>query len=523
MRRIRPSVAWGVLLMSSLSLFPRLLVAHELDVTSLVGEDWYGLYLNGAKAGYSVSSVNVGDDGEVRVVEDARFQVSMAGVKQDMRVYSERCYAADGNLDRINYQVVDPAGLKEFVARVEGDEMLLTTTVGGEKTEQRLPRPKESLKDILKQVELVGPDAKVGDEIQFSVFDPMYQREIEGTSRIADTETRVFNGAPTRVFLVQSAMASMGIESTSYVAEDGTVLEDVIADIITMRIEPEDMAKDVNYSNDVIVSNAALLDTPIANPRSREALRLRLRGPIKADHRFSDERQTITAVDDYFEFEGRRVSLEGFEPAHLPFDLGKADKASPWCPLRWVAGHVQEAIDQNTVGNDADSPAALRQWLEPTAFVQCDAPPIVEKAREIVGDETDALAVSGKLCAWVHDHVHTMFSAQLTNALEVLERLEGDCTEYSILFIGLARAAGLPAREVAGLIYMEGAQPGFYFHQWAKVWVGKWIDVDPTFDQPLADATHIKLAEGDLFQQARLIPIIGRLTVEVVNGQAEGK
>ena len=32
-----------------------------------------------------------------------------------------------------------------------------------------------------------------------------------------------------------------------------------------------------------------------------------------------------------------------------------------------------------------------------------------------------------------------------------------------------------------------------------------------------ADTTHIKLAEGDLFEQARLIPIIGRIQVEVLD------
>jgi transglutaminase-like putative cysteine protease len=118
----------------------------------------------------------------------------------------------------------------------------------------------------------------------------------------------------------------------------------------------------------------------------------------------------------------------------------------------------------------------------------------------------------------VYNNVRTTFSAQLSNALEVLDHMEGDCTEHSVLFIGLARAAGIPAREVAGLIYVESARPGFYFHQWATVWVGKWIDVDPTFNQPLADVTHIKLAEGDLFHQAKLIPIIGQIQVQVVEG-----
>ena len=69
---------------------------------------------------------------------------------------------------------------------------------------------------------------------------------------------------------------------------------------------------------------------------------------------------------------------------------------------------------------------------------------------------------------------------------------------------------------MAGLIYISGRPGGFYFHQWATVWVGRWIDVDPTFNQPQADATHIKLVEGDLFQQARIIPVIGNLKISVL-------
>jgi hypothetical protein len=47
------------------------------------------------------------------------------------------------------------------------------------------------------------------------------------------------------------------------------------------------------------------------------------------------------------------------------------------------------------------------------------------------------------------------------------------------------------------------------------VWVGEWMDVDPTFDQVYADATHIKLSEGDLVEQIKLLPVIGQLSIEV--------
>jgi len=398
-----------------------------------------------------------------------------------MQIFSKRTYAPSGDLRTIEYRVNDPAGVKEFHAAVDGDDLVLKSKVGGETKRQHLPKPKESLRDVLKQLQLVGKDAKVGDEITFSVFEPMYRKEISGTSRIVGIEERMFDGAATRVFRVESKLDLLSIESVAFVTEDGTVLEDVQANIVTMRLEPEALAKDVHYSNDVIVSNAAMIDTAIANPRSRATLRLRLKGPLTADHLFNNERQSLREAVGCFEFTGRRISLEGFDAARLP------------------------------IGNEG-----VEAWLKPTLFVQSDDAKLVEKAQAIVGDATDALEVSNRLCEWVHNNVRTTFSAQLTNALEVLERLEGDCTEYSILFIGLARAVGLPAREVAGLIYMEGTEPGFYFHQWAKVWVGKWIEVDPTFNQPLVDATHIKLAEGDLFEQARLIPIVGRIEIEVV-------
>ena len=52
-----------------------------------------------------------------------------------------------------------------------------------------------------------------------------------------------------------------------------------MAGVITMRLEPEEMAKDVDYQNDVIVSNAAFVDQPILQARNRPELKLDMRGP----------------------------------------------------------------------------------------------------------------------------------------------------------------------------------------------------------------------------------------------------
>ena len=494
-----------VMLMVALSLIPRLLVAQELDVASLAGEDWYGLYLNGQKMGYAHEMVAVEDDGSVTASNDAYFRLSMMGVSQEMNINEERAYAADGPVRRIVQKVKDNAGEKIFDARVEGGGLTLRSTVGGQSSEKNFPAPKESLEDAFRLLRLVREGAKKGDEVRYSAFEPMYEKEIHIVSTVKGVEERMFEGARVKVYRVHSTIRELGITSDAYIMGDGTVLEDTFGGIITMRLEPEEVAKDVDYTNDVIVSNAAKINAPIVNPRTRDVLKLRIWGPLTEDHLFNDERQSFEAAGDraaaedrnaflkwydsaihpervpHYTFTSKRITLDGFETARLPIDNPE-----------------------------------VAEWLKPTLLVQSDDERLVGKAKEVVGGETDAAAVSEKLCLWVRENMRTTYSAQLTNALEVLERLEGDCTEHSILYIGLARAAGLPAREVAGLVYVPGGEGGFYFHQWAKAWVGKWIDVDPTFGQPLADVTHIKLAEGDLFSQSKLIPAIGRLEIELV-------
>lgn len=469
--------------MTALMLYPRILGAQAVDVRSLVGEDWYGLYMNGHKSGYQVSTISVADDGAATFSEDAHFKVTMAGQPQDMRIFSKRVYAPEGNLKSIEAQIDDPRASTKFACRVEGEELVMHTIIGKDMKQIRLPRPKETLQDALKHVRMLNSNAKIGDEITYTFFEPFYQKELTAVSKIVGVEDRMFEGVSTKVYRIRTTTVELGIESESYVAEGGKTLEDIIADKIKTRLEPKEIAKDVSYSNDVIVSNAALVENAISGARTRDIIALRLAGPLTKEHIFNDERQTLTADGTGFRFVGKRVSLKDLKPVTVPV----------------TAPEVQE-------------------WLKPSTFVQSDNPELIKKAQEIIGDEKDAKKIADKLCQWVYANVHTTYSARLTNALEVLENLEGDCTEHTILFVGLARAAGLPAREVAGLIYVDdsvGAPKGFYFHQWATVWVGKWIDVDPTFNQPQADVTHIKLAEGDPFTQAKLLPLIGQIQVQV--------
>jgi Transglutaminase-like superfamily len=136
--------------------------------------------------------------------------------------------------------------------------------------------------------------------------------------------------------------------------------------------------------------------------------------------------------------------------------------------------------------------------LRATSTIDARDPAIRRAARDAIsGARTDRQRVAA-LVSWVYTHI-SYVHADETVASTVLARTSGDCSEMSLLFVALARAAGIPARRVVGLAgtYVAGAS-AFGLHAWAEVALdGRWVPVDPTWNEPASDATHIALFVGD--------------------------
>ena len=157
---------------------------------------------------------------------------------------------------------------------------------------------------------------------------------------------------------------------------------------------------------------------------------------------------------------------------------------------------------------------ALARWLQPEPLIQSHDPRIAAQSRLILGVRDRSPARAAELLThWVHGNVRREVTEKVPSAEKVLETRRGDCNEAATLYVALARAAGLPARTVSGLIYLKGR---FYYHAWAEVYLGGWVAVDPTFDQYPADAAHLRFAIGGLARQVELFPLVGRLQLEVL-------
>lgn len=160
--------------------------------------------------------------------------------------------------------------------------------------------------------------------------------------------------------------------------------------------------------------------------------------------------------------------------------------------------------------------SSLAEYLKSDAFIQADHPKVADIAARAVEGESVPWKRALRIYDWITNHIRKTSVFSIPSALEVLETREGDCNEHTVLFTALARAAGIPTRIAIGLVWSDDLA-GFYYHAWPEVYIDRWIWMEPTLGQPIADATHLKLVNGNIENWPQLLPYLGQLQIEVVS------
>ncbi|MBU1240958.1 transglutaminase-like domain-containing protein [Myxococcota bacterium] len=169
------------------------------------------------------------------------------------------------------------------------------------------------------------------------------------------------------------------------------------------------------------------------------------------------------------------------------------------------------SLDDVSKATNAVPPKKLAPFLKSTTEIESDHPFIRALAlKAVAGAKTRPQQVA-RLVAFVYKYIRKSMNHDLSSALLVAKARIGDCTEHTLLFTALARSLGIPARQVGGIgIVSAGSGHIFGYHAWPQVWLGRWIDVDPTWGQYPADVSHIMMGEDN---DLRWIQLIGRLKI----------
>jgi transglutaminase-like putative cysteine protease len=348
----------------------------------------------------------------------------------------------------------------------------------------------------------MGGGLRVGNRVRLPVFDPtsLSTRTVEVQvleyDTILVTDSAAIDGegrwSPARTDSVPAwkiAEAFGGIRVESWVDEDGRILEASSAMGFSMTKTEYEIAR-----------------------QAQEDSRLVSRSPIDSDVILSTAVQSNVDFDDVTEYDELRFRLTGVDLEGFELDGGRQT-------LRGDTLIIQRA-DWGAVDPGYRLPYAfmdLREALEPEPLIQSDDERIIRRAREITARRTqwsqDPKEVARQLTTAVYSMLEKSITISVPSAVQVLETLQGDCNEHTVLYVAMARALGLPARTAVGLVYVNGA---FFYHAWPEVWLDEWIAVDPTFGQYPADASHIRFVIGGLAQQVEIVRLIGNLDIEVL-------
>jgi hypothetical protein len=443
----------------------------------------YGIYVKGKKVGWSIEELKLDKrDGEpvLLSISESFMQTLFDGEKSTKKDKMTYVYSLKDEGAILSASIFKEDDGKALIreARRAGDKLKIVTTQGGRTSERTVALPKDTLASHRQLEAWLQGKREPGDT--FSKFIVNWEE-----ADIDQKETYTYKGVKEIALggvtskLIQADITTDGAIMPAELFPDAKVFHAEVGGLLAVKLEPEKIAKAIDDKLVDLMSEASIvLEKDLGFfGRLIDTLELELRElgefQIPISHR-----QSVTPGE------------KGAVVVQLRRDF-KVDKAEPLTKK-------QE-----------------REYLQPTPRIQSDEKAIRDLAKEIIGDATDPDEKAQRIAKWTFKTLKKSYSDNADTALEILDRKAGDCTEHSLIFVALCRAAGVPAREVGGLAYVRASKPLLGWHAWTEIHNGhQWVSVDPTWNQYYVDGTHLKLSEGS--QDNAWTNLAGKVKVKVL-------
>lgn len=440
-------------------------------------EEWLGVFLQGQRVGYSFSKIVRGGPG-IALENVTQITLSMMNMVRTLTTHAFVHTDSDYTLRDFVIEIATAGHPTKIEGILNGKVLTLTSYSQGIPQTQTINlKDKPFFPDAMEEV-IKNKKLKPGEELKIPYFDPTTQSSATAT-------LKAFSKAKTTVLGKEVTGNKVEIDFMGLISElwfdDNYQLIKNSSPSLGLEMIPlakDEALADVKPANafDLLSFFAVKLGKPIEAGRDLSVVKLRLRDITTEDLDLDGDYQKITDQNP--------TTIELTRP-----DLDQLPALK--IPIR----------DQG-------------EYLKSSIYIQADHPDIVRAAQDIVGDANDARAAVARLTEGVFKMLKKNPTASLPSALDVLKTKEGDCNEHSILFAALARSIGIPTKVYVGLVNLYG--DAYWYHAWCAVWLGKWVPVDPTFNQFPADLYHLKLKEGEIAEQAKVLRVVGKLKIDIL-------
>lgn len=451
------------------------------------GESWYDFQFLGRKVGFTMARDELTQINGKPTVHSHRWSVITVRREQEvvrLEFTTDVYFAPDGTPMRFTQTRNEGKEKRALEGYRDGDVLVVRQDVGGSVQESKIPLKGLRLASSLDVI--VARNLKVGWSLAGQALD-----EGEGTVQPFDMKVvkKVKRGGKDAFEIVQTLGP---LTTTMWMTPEGIVLE---SDTAPIRAKLVRTTKDkaIEMPDGVLdIFSSGMFRVPEGIPQ----------GP-KLD------RVVV-----------RLAGRSGARPAFLTGATQKARnkrKSSVELVLTSPAPPSKRTVRPVRGGKG-------KAFLSSTPYEPLEDERLKATVQRVVGDERDAWAAAKRINRFVYRHIENKSLAKpFATAVEALESREGDCTEHAVLFSALAKIAGIPTRLVTGLVYVGPARRVFGYHEWVEVYIGgRWVPMDPTFGQDVADATHIKFTEGqsdpDGLREAGVVAatLIGDLELSVL-------
>lgn len=439
-------------------------------------ETWMNILQNKHKIGFSHSTFSPEDNG-YKLQETTFMRINTMGMVQNINLRTQGQLNADFSLAEFDFEINSGRFSFTVNGNVSDDVLTVRTTSAGasRKFDIRIKKRPYLMAGITAAIASTKLDT--GDKYTFRIFDPATMGQAPVIVEVIGKEDIQIMGA--NQIATKVILNFKGANQIAWIGENGDVLKEKgILGIHLEKTTRNDALEglDLRPSEDLTRTASVASNVMLANPEQLSTLKVQISGVANERVQLEGGRQT---------FENNVLTIQKESLANL-----------------------LDAIDPSNLET------LEKIFLRPEPFIQSDDQKITMLAREIVGNQTKPLEKTRKLVDWVHQHIQKRPVLSLPDALSTLEHRVGDCNEHAVLLAALARAAGIPCRVEAGLVYLKER---FYYHAWNLVYLGRWVTVDSLLGQLPADVSHIRLVTGSPRQQLDIIGVIGNINLKILN------
>lgn len=472
---------FAILLSIRLDLFNTLFYDPEnisffSDSAVIDRDSWMNIFQNGRKIGSSHTTFSKTKTGYL-LKEDIYMRINTMGLVQDINLNTGGVLNPDFTLSSFDFEI--SSGRFRFTAKgtVSDDVLSIKTHSLGasRKIDIRIKEKLYVAAGILDSVRALKLEP--GDGFTFQVFDPATMGQESVDIKVIGKEEILNMGVKKRAKKIE--ILFKGVTQLAWIGEDG----DVLRETGLLGISLEKTTRDNALFGLPVTSSQDL--TKIASVPSNVAI---------------DDTRMLTRLE---------VEIKGINYQAVHLDGGRQTLNNNVLTIRKETLSNLPPVFNMTIMQDTEM-----KFLKPTPFVQSDHPKIRNLANKILSNGGEPLQRAGELVVWVYKNIEKRPVLSMPDALSTLENRVGDCNEHAVLLAALARAAGIPARIEAGLVYLNGR---FYYHAWNLLYVGKWITMDSLFNQIPADVTHIRFSSGGQKEQLDLMSIMGKIKLKIIN------